>query len=141
MPQSHGMTCMLFLEFLHVLLHRDDRNFTCFFWLTDPTNPFSQFRVVPLQGCSLRCYQFTLYAVLQYHLRQHQSNLYVDNIICGCETEQAVVNYYREARSIMSSARFIRSWSSNSAVLKTIAIQDNTADTDTLRPSLEAYNR
>ena len=78
-----------------------------------------------------------LNAVLQYHLRQHnsevscdmRSNLYVDNVISGCNSEKTAVNYYREARSIMSSARFnLRSWSSNSTGLKTIATQDNTAD-------------
>ena len=143
--RSHcfGISTDIEKAFLHVRLHRDDRNFTRFFWLTDPTNPLSQFRVyrfkvVPFGATSS---PFMLNAVLQYHLRQHnsvvshdmQSNLYVDNIISGCETEQAVVNYYREARSIMSSARFnLRSWSSNSAELNTIAIQDNTADTNAL---------
>ena len=54
-----------------------------------------------------------LNGVLQCHLQQRntavahdmKSNLYVDNIITGGTTEQAVVSYYREARSIMSDAK------------------------------------
>ena len=58
-----------------------------------------------------------------------QSNLYVDNIISRCETDKAAVHYYREARAIMSSARFnLHSWSSNSSELNSIATLDNVAD-------------
>ena len=54
-----------------------------------------------------------LNAVLQYHLRQYNiavssdmlSILYVDNIISGCDTEQAAVNYYHAARAIMCEAQ------------------------------------
>jgi len=47
-----------------------------------------------------------------------RSNLYVDNIITGVATEQAVVSYYREAWSLMSSANInLHSWSSKSVEL------------------------
>ena len=78
-----------------------------------------------------------LNAVLQYHLRQYNiavsrdmlSNLYVDNIISGCDTEQAAVNYYRTARAIMCDAQLnLRSWSSNSAALTAAAVKDATAE-------------
>ena len=104
-----------------------------------PTDPSSQlcvyrFKVVPFGATSS---PFMLNAVLQYHLRQYStpvsldmcSNLYVDNIITGCDVEQDVVNYYREARAIMCDARLnLRSWSSNSVALTTIATKDNTAE-------------
>jgi len=58
-----------------------------------------------------------------------QSNLYVDNIISGCEPEKTAVDNYREARAIMCSARFnLRSWSSNSIKLKAVATRENTVD-------------
>jgi len=58
-----------------------------------------------------------------------RSNLYVDNIITGGATEQAVVSYYGEAWSLMSSANMnLHSWSSKSVELKTIATQDNVSD-------------
>lgn len=57
---------------------------------------------------------FILYATLCHHLQQYntplfhniQSNLYVDNIISGCETEIQKVKYYHKARGIMSSVKF-----------------------------------
>lgn len=63
-----------------------------------------------------------LNAVLQYHIRQYNtpvsldmcSNLYAHNIITGCNEEQHVVNYYKEARAIMCDARLnLQSWSSS----------------------------
>jgi len=63
-----------------------------------------------------------LFATLHYHLQQHssplshniQANLYVDNIVSGCETEQQAIQYLEEARSLMSSAGFnLRGWASN----------------------------
>lgn len=57
------------------------------------------------------------------------SNLYVDNIISGCYTEQAAVNYYHTARAIMCDAQLnLHSWSSNSAELTTAASKYNTAE-------------
>jgi len=35
-----------------------------------------------------------------------QINLYVENIITGCDTEGAAAAYYKEARAIMSSGMF-----------------------------------
>lgn len=140
--RSHcfGISTDIEKTFLHICLHPDNRNYTRFLWLTDSTDLSSQFciyrfKVVPF-GATSSTFMFNV--VLQYHLRQHnsfvsrdmQSNLYMDNIISGCETEQAAMNYYSEARTIMSSARFnLCSWFSNSAELKTIATQDSTADT------------
>jgi len=49
-------------------------------------------------------------------------NLYVDNVISVGATEEEVVSYYKEARSIMSSAKMnLCSWSSSSVKLNTIA--------------------
>ena len=47
-------------------------------------------------------------------------NLYVDNLISGCDSEQEVIDYYTESRSIMRQANFnLRSWSTNSRNLAT----------------------
>ena len=57
-----------------------------------------------------------------------QINLYVDNIITGCDTEDAAADYYKEARAIMTSGMFnLHRWSSNSSRLQANAVQDNTA--------------
>ena len=88
--------------FLHVRLHPDNRDYTRFFWLTNPTDVSSQFsvyrfKVVPFGTTSS---PFMLNAVLEYHLQQQntvvsrdmKSNLYVDNVISGGATEDEVVS-------------------------------------------------
>ena len=127
--------------FLHVKLHKFDRNFTRFLW---PENPESldsnfqiyRFKVVPFGSSSS---PFMLGAVLNLHLSKYQShiaddmkkNIYVDNILSGCHTEEEIVNYYGQAREIMSQARFnLRSWSSNSHRLQKLTATDQTGDTN-----------
>lgn len=115
-----------------IWLHTDDRNYTRFFRLYNLTNPWNhfcvyRFKVVPFGATSS---SFMLNAVLQYHLRQYNiavscdmlSNLYVDNIISGCDTESAVVNYYQEAGATMRLN--LHSWFSNSTELTIAAIKD-----------------
>ena len=135
----YGISTDIEKAFLHVRLHPDDRDYTRFFWLTDPTDVSSQFaiyrfKVVPFGATSS---PFMLNAILEHHLQQQntpvsrdmKSNLYVDNVISGGATEDEVVNYYREARSIMSGANMnLRSWSSNSVKLNMIATEDSVND-------------
>ncbi|XP_065900135.1 uncharacterized protein [Dysidea avara] len=104
--RSHcfGISTDIEKAFLHIRLHPDDRNYTRFFWLSDPTDPSSEFcvyrfKVVPFGATSS---PFMLNAVLRYHLEQYKSmvshdmlsNLYVDNIITGCDSEQVSLDYY-----------------------------------------------
>ena len=81
-----------------------------------------------------------LTATLHHHLSSYDTqvasdmkqNLYVDNIISGCDTEAQVVEYYKEARLIMDHAKFnLRSWASNSQTLQSLAKEEGTADTET----------
>ena len=142
--RSHrfGISTDIEKAFLHIQLHPDDRDFTRFYWPKDPTDPSSKlsvyrFKVIPFGATSS---PFILNAVLQHHLNQYTtavsldmlSNLYVDNVISGCNTEQEVLHYYKESRTIMSSAKFnLRSWASNCAELKIVASQEGTADDNT----------
>ena len=58
------------------------------------------------------------------------TNLYVDNIVTGCNSEDALL-YYNTARSIMKDAQFnLRSWASNSRKLTSQAAQDNVNDSN-----------
>ena len=55
-------------------------------------------------------------------------NLYVDNVVTGCESEESAAAYYTTAREIMSDANFnLRSWASNSNTLMEQARKDGTA--------------
>ena len=58
-----------------------------------------------------------------------KNNIYVDNILSGCNTEREILNYYTEAREIMGQAKFnLRSWSSNCQSLQKAAAKDQTGD-------------
>jgi len=90
--------------FLHVHLDQTDRDVTRFLWLSDPTDansPFITYRFkVVLFGAT--CSPFMLNAALIYHLSQRDSevahdvlnNLYVDNLVSGCHTEQGALKYF-----------------------------------------------
>lgn len=102
----------------------------------DPESDFDvyRFKVVLFGSASS---PFMLNSTLRLHLSNHnsevatdmQQNLYVDNIISGCPTEDSVIQYFREARAIMSEANFnLRSWTSNSHHLQTIAQKENVAE-------------
>ena len=125
--------------FLHVYLHQSDKDYTRFLWLSNMEEPNSElttycFRVVPFGTSSS---PFMLHAALDFHLNQFTSeiatdmkqNLYVDNLISGCTSEENVITYYRQARAIMNKAKFnLRSWSSNSKELQNITSKDQTDD-------------
>jgi len=64
-----------------------------------------------------------LNATLHFHLSKYWSsaaqdmldNLYVDNIVSGCQSTEEALQYYHTARSIMKDAQFnLRSWAFNS---------------------------
>ena len=125
--------------FLNIRLHQGNRDYTRFFWLSNPTDPSSQFNVYHFKVVSFGAASspFMLNAVLQHHLKQHntavscdmQTNLYVNNITTGCDTEDAASAYYKEARAITANGRFnLRSWSSNGNKLTANAVQDKAAD-------------
>ena len=102
--------------FLYVQLHNDDRNFTRFLWPSQPEKPNSKlqvyhFAVVPFGSCSS---PFMLAAVLNLHLSKTSTpvtndmkqNIYVDNILSGCNTEAEMMQYYTQAREIMGKPKF-----------------------------------
>ena len=128
--------------FLHVQLRNDDRNFTRFLWPAQPEKPDSKlqayrFSVVLFGTCSS---PFMLAAVLNLHLSKPSSpiandmkqNIYVDNILSGCDTEAEIIQYYIQAREIMGKARFnLRSWSSNNDSLQRLMVEEKTGDPNT----------
>ena len=61
-------------------------------------------------------------------------NLYMDNILSGCDSLPAAIHYYNEARYILDAANFnLRSWTSNEPALKAIFYHDQTGeDCDTV---------
>jgi len=103
----YGISIDIEKAFLHIALHEKDQNFTRFLWLSDLCNPNSEstiyhFRMVLFGSVSS---PFMLFATLNYHLLQHdthsshnrQHNLYVDNVVTGCNTEKEAVQFYMQA--------------------------------------------
>ena len=139
----YGLSTDIEKAFLHVNLDEADRDFTRFLWLSDYMDPESEFqtyrfRVVLFGSVSS---PFMLYAAIHYHLSRHpssvaedmQSNLYVDNVISGGNSEEEVVSYYKKSRALMSQANFnLRSWASNGIQLQNLAKQDGTAETSNI---------
>ena len=114
--------------FLHVKLDAKDQDFTRYLWLLNPENAESdfdtyRFKVVLFGSASS---PFMLSETLRLHLSKYNSqlahdmkqNLYVDNVITGCSTEELAIQYFYEARKIMFDANFnLRSWETNSQQL------------------------
>ena len=138
---NYGFATDIEKAFLHIRLHPDDRDYTRFLWLSNPSDPNSHLLTYRFQTVLFGATSspFILNAVLRHHLQQYQTNvaddikhdLYVDNIIFGCSSEEAATQYYRQSRQIMKEAKFnLRSWASNSSMLNSLAAQDATADTN-----------
>lgn len=139
--RSHAIGISTDIEkaFFHVRLDENDRNMTRFLWLSDPDDPESQFVVYRFKSILFRSASspFMLNAVLHTHLdgydtkvtQDMKDNLYVDNIITGCDTEDDTIRYYGESRSVMAKAKFnLRSWASNSKLLQAQATEDKVVD-------------
>lgn len=127
--------------FLHVHLDEVDRDFTSFLWLSNPTdanNPFVTFKFkVALFKATYS--SFMLNATLSYHLTRITTiisqdllhNLYIDNVVSGCNTEEAAVDYYIKSILILSNAKFnLCTWASNIPNLRNIAKEHKVAETD-----------
>ena len=126
--------------FLHVNLHKDDRDYSRFFWLKDVSNPNDEFDTYRFRAVLyIRCSEFTIYFVCYtippFTATQHPfilcilCNLYVDNILSGCPSEDEIIQYNHNARATLSEAHFnLRAWVTNSLRLRAITQQEKTAD-------------
>ena len=116
-------------------------DYSRFLWFSDPTDPESDFMTYRFRSVLFGSASspFMLNAVLQTHLDNHKTpvtqdmkeNLYVDNVITGCNTDTEALRYYQESRSVMAEAKFnLQSWASNSPLLQNQAATDRVLDTD-----------
>ena len=137
----YGLSTDIEKAFLHVTLDEADQDYTHFLWFSDPINPNSDFNTYRFKAVLFGSVgsPFMLNAALHFHLRKYfspvvadiENNLYVDNVISGCDSEPDAVAFYNEARSILSKAKFnLRSWASNSKQVQTLAQTHNVAEKD-----------
>ncbi len=114
--------------FLQIGLQPDQRDVTRFFWLKDcdkPTVHFTniqeyRFTRVPFGIISS---PFLLGATVQTHMDayntafadQVKSDIYVDNLITGTNTDSEAIDFYKEVKPMFKSASMnLREWISNS---------------------------
>ncbi|XP_070546929.1 uncharacterized protein [Ptychodera flava] len=129
--------------FLNVRLDENDRKFTKFLWLSDPSDPESPFKVYRFKTVLFGavCSPFILNAVVKTHLESNNNtpiaadlkdNIYVDNVISGVNNTTEATKYYTDANSLMKSAGFnLRSWSSNNDEIRKLAAKDKTLEMNT----------
>ena len=92
---TYGLSTDIEKALLHVGLDDSDRDFTRFFWLSNPKDPESMFQVFRFKTVLFGSASspFMLNATLHHHLNHYNTpvaedmkeNLYVDNIISGCD--------------------------------------------------------
>ena len=128
--------------FLHVQLDERDRDVTRFLWLSDMNDPDSKLTTYRFKSVlfGATCSPFILHATLTKHLEDNshvwvsdllKKDIYVDNIISSFTDEKTVCNYFRDTGDLMSSAGFnLRSWSSNSCRLSSLAKAEDVLDSD-----------
>ncbi|XP_065917809.1 uncharacterized protein [Dysidea avara] len=142
--RAHKIGIVTYIEkaFLHVHLAEEDRNYTHFVWLSQPTDPESEFVIyrfkVVLFGSVSSPFMLstTLHKLLLADgstvAKDIQQNIYVDNIISGFPSVDVATQYYHKARQIMSDAHFnLRSWASNHHSITALAQHDKVADSRT----------
>ena len=93
--------------FLYASLDDSDRDFTRFFWLSNPKDPEGKFQVFCFKTVLFGSANslFMLNATLHHHLNHYNTpvaedmkeNLYVDNIIPGCDQELDALAYYKRS--------------------------------------------
>ena len=136
---SIGIVTDIEKAFLHVHLAEEDRHYTYFVWLSQPTDPESEFIIyrfrVVLFGSVSSPFMLnaTLYKLLLADGSDVAENIlqkiYVDNVVSGFSNVDAAMKYYHKSREIMSTARFnLRSWASNHSAIMSLAQQDKIAD-------------
>ncbi|CAG2195808.1 unnamed protein product [Mytilus edulis] len=115
--------------FLQVGLQEDDRDVTRFMWLKDCANMYVErqniqeyrFCRVPFGVISS---PFLLAATIEHHVDMYntpiaekiKNNIYVDNLISGCESVPKALKFYSDAKDIFKEAAMnLREWISNSS--------------------------
>ncbi|XP_070537458.1 uncharacterized protein [Ptychodera flava] len=123
--------------FLQIRLEPYERKFKKFLWLSDPNYIDSEFVTYQFKSVLFGavCIPFILNAVFKTQMETDPENqtapdlkqdIYVDDVISGCSTESEAVQYYEEANKLMDSSGFnLRSWSSNSDVVRKLTEKDD----------------
>ena len=128
--------------FLHMGLRETDRDMTRFLWLENPYDPNSQLTTYRFRSVlfGATCSPFILNATLLKHLQLNKDitassiierDIYVDNVISSFSSHSDALQYFHEARNLLSSAGMnLRSWTSNSYALQAEASWEGVLNTE-----------
>ncbi|GBM55775.1 hypothetical protein AVEN_190357-1 [Araneus ventricosus] len=119
--------------FLQISVSCEDRDAMRFLWIHDDSN-FSNPKVQIYRMCRVmfeaKSSTFLLSACIKHHLRKFKDEypktvelrnnyMYVDDLICGTNTEMEAIEVYHNANTIMKKASMtLAKWNSNSPVLR-----------------------
>ena len=117
--------------FLQIGVCKQDCDVHRFLWDIDGQVKVMRFLRVPFGNCSS---PFLLNATIQHHLSllpssrtvtELQQNLYVDDFLSGCDSEDEICDMIREASDIMSQASMtLAKWGSNSSEVTEVLQRD-----------------
>jgi hypothetical protein len=112
--------------FLQILVNEKERDVVRFFWLNDCTKEPTADNIVIYRFCrvpfGIICSPFLLAATVNHHLLccgstvalDIKRNMYVDNLLSGCDSIEAVIAYYSEAKQLFAEKNMnLREWSTN----------------------------
>ncbi|XP_053406534.1 uncharacterized protein LOC123530253 [Mercenaria mercenaria] len=141
---KYAVTADIEKAFLHVGLDERDRDATRFLWSGDILNPSSPLCIYRFKAVlfGATCSPFMLSATILKHLELNkhvqaaeviQRDLYVDNVLSSFESESSACTYFKGARCLMRKAGMnLRSWTSNSEKLRSLAAADGVLDNDVI---------
>lgn len=138
---QYAITADIEKAFLHINLDPEDRDATRFFWLSDSNDPDSNFDVYRFKSVLFGASSspFILNATLKKHLDQFddpvatqmKTDIYVDNLVSGVDTQNDALQYFHQARHLMSPVGFnLRTWTSNSPNVRSLTAQQGLQDKD-----------
>ncbi|XP_074653596.1 uncharacterized protein LOC141907754 [Tubulanus polymorphus] len=131
-----GLCADIEKAFLQIGIDPEDRDVTRFVWFREPGNPDSELVTYRFKRVlfGATCSPFILNCTILHHLRNQVvtencrtssdilRNIYVDNILTSCNSEENSLDYLKSSREIFSLAGMnLRSWSSNSEEVRSLA--------------------
>ncbi len=145
---KYGVIADIQKAFLQIYLHETDRDCTRFFWINDVN-------VHPLwRPDNLRVLRFTrvlfgaksspslLNQTIDYHLSQSgtptaefiRANIYVDNVVCGANSNKETLQLYTEGKELFAKASMnLREWQSNDRELMTTIPEEDRVTTPAVK--------
>ncbi|GBM65042.1 hypothetical protein AVEN_36729-1 [Araneus ventricosus] len=123
--------------FLQISVSCEDRDAMRFLWIHDESNPKVEIYRMCRVMFGAKSSPFLLSACIKHHLRKFESEypetikllnnyMYVDDFICGINTEMEAIEAYHNANTIMKKASMtLTKWNSNSPVLRKEYETDN----------------